>query len=107
MRKTMFSIYKEAQMQSNTQGISNNISSVTNKVYSISHGSGTALLIKDADGQLYEVDVRPAHLGNHKDTFRRLLMQSENEQDKQTFYESERQSAQRSNPIDFPTGENQ
>lgn len=90
-------------MWSNTSGIADTISRSLNKVYSIYHGSGTALLVKDTDGQLYEIDVRPAHLGKNKDAIRKFLMQSENPQDKDTFYDLELQSARRSKSYDWPT----
>lgn len=90
-------------MWSNTSGIADAISRNLNKVYSVFHGSGTALLVKDQDGQLYEIDIRPAQHGTNKDAIRRFLMQSENPQDKDTFYDLELQSARRSKPLDLPT----
>ena len=97
---------KEA-MWSNTSGIANKIYDNFSGVYRMSHGSGTAVLVKDDDGQLYEIDVRPAHLGQNKDGIRQFLMQSENPQDKDTFYDLELQSARRSRPQEWPTGDNQ
>lgn len=78
----------QASLWTNTTGIANQIESVLNKVYSTgAGGSGIALVVRDSDGQLYEIDIKPAKLGTHKDQIQHELMLSERDEDKELLRE--------------------
>ena len=83
----------ESGMSTNTTGFASQISGVLNKVYSISHGSGTAIWAKDEDGQIYEIDIRPAKFGNFQEEAKKFLMLSENDGDKDTLRTMKRDEA--------------
>lgn len=97
-----------ANVSSDTYGISDQISkALGNKVYSIMHGSGTAIWIKHSDGKIYEIDIRPSNLGSHQETAEKFIRNSENEDNKFTMQEMKSQQARGQRPIEnWPTEAN-
>ena len=91
-------------MWSNTTGIANQIESVLDKVYSAGAGAnGTAIIVRDSDGQLYEIDIKPAKFGTHKDELQQYLMKSDRKEDKDLLREMFQQEASGTKQIeDWP-----
>lgn len=91
-------------MHTNTFGIANQIAGTLHKVYSIAHGSGVVLIIKDSDDQLYEINIAPAKFGKYFEDIKKFLMKSPNPQDKTILQKLKSQEAKGSMPIEnWPT----